>query len=286
MNIEELNEREEEVVAEKTPSEFLTQLYGNTHLVTEGSKQYYSEILPKTMAEWSKIHNFTEDDYIAIPVGSARTLPDSKSDVDLVVILNTENEDPQKLNDFSELDELYSVENKMELSAHTLKAYKSSELSPLMKSSPLQNEKGKFFHIGMQLVSALYLTPDELIFGNKRLAQKMRLEAINNVENGLVSEAIWKSSIDDYFKKYFIDWSKQEHEYKGEERSRGGRFKALIDSIKINLNAKQENLGEKWENRLHKLLKGMQVPSFSSFREGLRASEGRLSVRNGRIGLR
>lgn len=286
MDIEELNECEEEVVEEKTPSEFLTQLYGNTHLVTEGSKQYYTEILPKTVAEWSKIHNFTEDDYIAIPVGSARTLPDSDSDVDLVVILNTENDDSEKQKDDSEIEKLYSIEDEKNLSTQILRAYKSSELQTLMKKSPLQNDDGSIFHIGMQLVSALYLTPDELIFGNKKLAQKMRLEAINNVEKGLVSEAIWKSSIDDYFKKYFIDWSKQEHEYKGEERSRGGRFKALIDSVKINLNAKQENLGEKWENRFHKLLEGMQVPSFSSFREGLRASEGRLSVRNGRIGLR
>lgn len=266
---------------EETPSQFLSQLYGNQHLITEESKQYYSETLPKGIEEWAKLNNFTEEDYIAIPIGSARTLPNKDSDIDLIVILNTEKEKPEDIGNYLKINKLYKPYEEKGLNLQVLSAYKSSELKILKEKFSFVSGEKQGGLAGSQLISALFLTPDELIYGNKKLAQKMRLEAVDFIEKRTLYDKYWKNGIEDSFKKYILNWPKQGSESK--EVSRESRFNAIVESAKKDLDSKKEGLGEKWEIAFKDLLKNLKVPSFPTYRDALRADNGKLSIKNSRI---
>ena len=96
-----VNSSEPQEDKDLSPIQFLQQIYGNDHLATEDAKQYHKETLPNCIRKFAEESDLTENDYIAIPLGSARTLPNRYSDIDLFFILNTENEALEDIGDYS-----------------------------------------------------------------------------------------------------------------------------------------------------------------------------------------
>lgn len=268
--------------SEETPSHFLSRVYGNDHLATREGKEFHQVKLPKGIKKWAEENELEEKDYIAIPIGSSRTLPNGKSDIDLVVVLNKENESEEDENNYLRLNMLTRTIKGDEMTPSVQVVW--TEKSTAFKIIPkLFNNRG-YILLGKKfsgLVADLLFTPDEMIHGNKELAQKMRLDAIDFVEKYGNHQHYWEDGVVRYFKRNILEWYKCNDANKKEERE--SRFYSSIENQRQILNKKNDGLGDKWEKAFVEYLRDLKVPSFESFKENLRSNNGKLSVKNSRF---
>ena len=283
MTLGEITEvKETEDDKECTPSQFLSKIYGNQRLATPEAKEFHKTTLPEGIKVWADKNGLKEEDYIAIPIGSARTLPNNQSDIDIVIILNTEDEPKEEENNYARIFNFTRMKNHQE---RTLVHIVSAEKSSVFKRITGQY-KDKIPRIFGEMnadyfVADLLITPDDMIYGNKELAQKLRLEAINYIENHNNIDQYWKNGIERYFRRNILNWYNCDDANKSEYRKE--RFDTLLEAVRERLNKQNDGLGDKWEKSLREYLKNIKFPSFNIFKTNLESDNGKLSITNSRF---
>lgn len=270
---------------EKTPSQFLSQIYGNERLETDEAKEFHRVTLPEGIKRWAEANNLTEEEYFVIPVGSAHTLPDSKSDLDLVVILNTEDESIEDEDDYGKVNMASAdIGEKGKVPIGIMWADKSSAFRKLRKERGPSSVRTHTDILRVPLAADLLFTPDELIYGNKELAQKMRLEALEYLEEctGDINDT-WENGVVKNFKKHILGWHEKVDGNKPFYRNRGRRLNSLLERERKRLNERKEGLGDKWKQAFKEYIETVEVPSFSTFKKSLVASNGELSIGKNRF---
>jgi hypothetical protein len=270
---------------------FLNSLYVGHRLHTLETQQFRDVTVPAAIKGWAEIARLKDHEYFAIPVGSARTLPNELSDVDFILVLNTDHEPLENYySDYSLIDSLPLEGNINGKKVEIVDVFKSSKFQADRKLWMANIDKGFEAPINVNLIAELMLTPDSLIVGNVQLARKMRKMAIEFIDEAGDVNALWDaedSAMNKRARSIFSQWSERS-DYIGEKsqtNSRRTRFNQAIEKIVLAINNRYgvrsdvlASPGQKWEEAFKKSLRNLAMPNFQTYKKALYFTGGSLDI--------
>lgn len=256
--------------------------------MTDEIRNFRQNTLVEGVKAWAENANLGPEDFFALPLGSALTLPDSQSDIDLEVVLNTEGESPEQYANYSAANDLGMEAVVGDTEIQVLEAEKSTKFQRLLHDARKSGAQGKeqpehyddlFFN--------LLLTPDNLIVGNVELARKMRLEAIQYIDEQGDIDKVWdnqNSLANKKLRQLVTQWQLGPNGTKDPTRNRLRRLSSALHTVRDSINDKYPSAnpddmpGERFESKFQENLRAMRVYPYAEYRAAIIAGNGRLEV--------
>jgi hypothetical protein len=271
--------------------QFLKSLYFEHRLHTAEIQNFRDSVVVQGIEAWAKEAGLSDKDYFAIPIGSTRTLPNDISDIDFIVVLNTENEPPEEFDDYYQLNMLPSRLSVNGRKVEKIASHKSSQLrieKQMFKELIANGQARVSTAVDGNLISELMLTPDSLIVGNVSLAQQVRVEALAFIDEVCDVERFWDSTdsvVQTKLSEHIVGWPKRTDGNKTPENAREGRFHSAVEKIVTQINEKygRSNLdhdspGRKWAIAFQEHLTKIRVPNFQTYKTALLETGGALEI--------
>lgn len=240
-------QRQSALVPENIVSKFVTRVWENP-LVSEKTLLHRASGYER-MKDLSSQLGISAGSFIGIPVGSTIWVPDGESDFDFVVIT-----DDKKLRRIL-IDNQIIVHDCHRVDIHDVTVFNGFG--------------GYSYGSAIQLM----FTPDEYIFGNRSLAQSVRVSIVQDPN----FEKQWNGWVKDLFTIFYLGWPSDVNNHKisatGENRDRKKRFEYQLE-----MRAQQTRDPEAWKRGFLKAMNSIAFPDPSTFEQAMLNTSGRLNL--------
>jgi hypothetical protein len=242
--------------------EFVTRVWEHP-LVDQPTRNHRKEA-GITLADELKAFEYSDDDFLILPVGSVIWTTDDQSDFDYVLIMRNNDLEKQAWEDIHYF--------RKDLEVQVVLGAESIDTMPL---SMHDQQKIAFENIEIVDFTNLFLIPDEYLTGNMQLGYDLRLSVLQRL-----NRSTWEESTREMFDSAYRNWDRVDisQDVVPKARKKGERNQAARIERQLQRRAQQTHTPDRYSEAFKKARESIQVPSYEMYVAAMKESKGRLSL--------